>query len=104
MRLSESSVRTIWHSWKKVVPSFIPDVIDSEAQDLHDSVTRAVEVAREVLGFKSVTEDKVLAINSECDTLSVEGIVTGLVIEDELAQAQDHPCRIKVRKHYLMFF
>ena len=92
--LSESNVRTIGCSWKKVAPSFVQDVIDSEAQDLHDSVARAVEVA----GFESVTKDEALAINSEGGTQSVEGIVTGLVIEDELAQAQEHPRRIKVRK------
>ena len=96
--LSELSVRTIWRSWKKVVPSFVQDVIGSEAQDLYDLVTRAVEVVREVPDFESVTEDEVLAINSEGDTQSVEGIVTGLVIEDELAQAHIHFRRIKVRK------
>ena len=66
-------------------------VIDNEAQNLRDSVARAVEVAREVPSFESVTENEVLAINSEGDTQSVECIVAGLVIEDELAQAQDQP-------------
>ena len=51
-------------------------------------MARAVEVAKEVPGFQSVTEDEVLSINSEDDTQSVEGIVAGLVIEDKLAQAQ----------------
>ncbi|KAK3863248.1 hypothetical protein Pcinc_030962 [Petrolisthes cinctipes] len=41
------NVATIRHSGKKVVPSFVKNVIESEAQDLHDSVTRAVEVARQ---------------------------------------------------------
>ena len=95
--LSESSVRTIWRSWKKVASSFVQDVIDSE--DLRDSVARAVEVAKEVPGFESMTEDEDLVINSECDTQSVEGIVAVLVIEDELAQAHIHPRRIKVGKN-----
>ena len=42
-----------------------------------------------------MTEDEVLAINSEDDTQSVEDIVGGLVIEDELAQAQENPHKIK---------
>ena len=92
--LSESSVRTVGCSLKKVAPSFIQDIIDSEAQDLRDSVARAVEVAREVPGFEFVTEDEVLVINSEGDTQSV----ADLVIEDDLVQAQEHPCKIKVRK------
>ncbi|KAK3875317.1 hypothetical protein Pcinc_019811 [Petrolisthes cinctipes] len=82
------NVATIRHSWKKVAPSFVKNVIESEAQDLHDSVTRAVEVARKVPGFESVTEEEILAINSEGDNQSVEGIVSGLVIEDELAQQE----------------
>ena len=57
--LSESSVRIIWRSWKKVAPSFVPDVIVSEAQDLRDSVAGAVEVAKEMPGFESVAEDEV---------------------------------------------
>ena len=85
------NVATIRRSWKIIAPSFVQDVIDSEAQDLRDSVARAVEVAREVPCFQSVTEDEVLAINSEGDTQSVIGIVAGLVIEDELAQAQEQP-------------
>ena len=44
--LSESSVGIIWHYWKKVAPSFVQDVIDSEAQDLRESVAGAVEVLR----------------------------------------------------------
>ncbi|KAK3890069.1 hypothetical protein Pcinc_005984 [Petrolisthes cinctipes] len=78
------NVATIRHSWKKVAPSFVKNVIESEAQDLRDSVTRAVEVP----GFESVTEEEILAINSEGDNQSVEGIVSGLVIEDELAQQE----------------
>ncbi|KAK3855276.1 hypothetical protein Pcinc_038312 [Petrolisthes cinctipes] len=57
------NVATIRHSWKKVAPSFVKNVTESEAQDLRDSVTRAVEVAREVPGFETVTEEEILAIN-----------------------------------------
>ncbi|KAK3882463.1 hypothetical protein Pcinc_013170 [Petrolisthes cinctipes] len=77
----------------------IQEILDSgdEAGDIDDPlpepaggepVTRAVEVAREVPGFESVTEEEILAINSEGDNQSVEGIVSGLVIEDELAQQE----------------
>ena len=61
-------------------------------------MARAVEVARKMLGFKSVIKDEVLVINSEGDTQSVEDIVASLVIEDKLAQAQEQPRRIKIRK------
>ncbi|KAK4306714.1 hypothetical protein Pmani_021484 [Petrolisthes manimaculis] len=83
------NMATIRHSWKKVAPFFDQNVIEIEAQDLCDSVARAVEVAREVPEFESVTEEEILAINSEGDNHSVEGIVSGLVIKDELLQEKN---------------